>query len=173
MDPEANSRRPIVWPAYLVAAVCFGVAVALSLINLSLIEQLKAAQALAAATQSHANGVVRALTNQRSMLEDLMDADARHIGFAGGDVVIVRDRLYLTLHDLAQPPRGKVYEAWTEAKSSSTFAPSTTFVPDAHGVALVALPVEAKDTAAVEITLEPEGGTKTPSGKVLVTQGLE
>ncbi len=168
MDPQTRGRRAIVWPAYLVAAVCFGVAVALSLVNLSLIEQLRIAQASATREQTHTNNVMRALASERNMLEDLMDVDAQHFNITNGQIVLVRDRVYITMHDLAQPPRGKVYEAWTEARNSSVLVPASTFVPDAHGVAVVGLAPSAKDTGAVAVSVEPEGGAKTPTGKMLV-----
>jgi type II secretory pathway pseudopilin PulG len=168
VDPHARGRRAIVWPAYLVAAVCFAVAVALSLVNLSLLEQLRTAQASAAREATRTSNVVRSLASERSMLEDLMDEDAQRFTITNGQVVLVRDRVYITLHDLAQPPRGKVYEAWTEPRNSTILVPASTFVPDAHGVAVVGLAPEAKDTGAVAVSVEPEGGSKTPTGKMLV-----
>jgi hypothetical protein len=168
MDPRTRGRRAIVWPAYLVAAVCFAVAVALSLVNLSLLEQLRAADASATHAQTRTSNVVRALASERSMLDDLMDVDAQRFNITNGQVVVVRDRMYITLHDLAQPPRGKVYEAWTQARNSSVLVPASTFVPDAHGVAVVGLAPAAKDTGAVAVSVEPEGGMKTPTGKMLV-----
>lgn len=168
MDPRSRSRRALVWPAYLVAAVCFAVAVALSLMNLSLIEQLRTAQGSAARENTHVNNVVRALASERSMLDDLMDTDAQRFAITNGQIVMVRDRVYITMHDLAEPPRGKVYEAWTEPRNSSTYVPASTFVPDAHGVAVVGLSPAAKDTGVVAVSVEPEGGSKSPSGKMLV-----
>lgn len=168
MDPHARGRRAIVWPAYLVAAVCFAVAVALSLVNLSLIEQLRTAQAAAAREHTRTSNVVRSLATERSMLEDLMDEDAQRFNITNGQVVLVRDRVYITLHDLAQPPRGKIYEAWTEPRNSADLVPASTFVPDAHGVAIVGLTPLAKDTGEVAVSVEPEGGSKTPTGKMLV-----
>lgn len=173
MKPETRARRPIVWPAYLVAAVCFALAVALSLLNLSLSEQLKAAQSQVTSLQARSSGVVRALANERSMLEDLMDEDAQRYDVPGGQIVMVRDRVYLTMRDMTQPPHGKVYQAWTQPKGSAAFQPSTPFVPDVHGVAVVALPVSAKETAAVAISVEPEGGSKTPTGKLLILERFE
>jgi hypothetical protein len=172
VDPQTRGRRPIVWPAYLVAAVCFAVAVTLSLINLSLIEQLKAAQSHLALASSRANGLVRDLASERGTLADLMDDDAQRFDIAGGQVVRIRGHLYLTMHDLAQPPRGRVYEAWTQPKNGTTLQPALTFVPDAHGVAVVSIPVDAKDVGAIEITLEPDGGSKAPTSKPLVFEQL-
>jgi anti-sigma-K factor RskA len=141
-------------------------------VNLSLLEQLRTAQASAAREEAHTSSVVRSLASERSMLEDLMDEDAQRFNITNGEVVLVRDRVYITLHDLAQPPRGKVYEAWTEARNSSVLVPASTFVPDAHGVAVVGLAPPAKDTNAVAVSVEPDGGSKTPTGKMLVVVRL-
>jgi hypothetical protein len=173
-DPKPiRATRPIVWPAYLVAAACFALAVALSLMNLSLIEQLKTAQLQAARTQARSSGLVRDLTSERSTIADLMDESAQRLDIPGGQIVRVHDRLYITMHDLAQPPRGKVYQAWTLPKGGKSMQPSLTFLPDAHGVAVVAIPVAAKDTAALAISVEPEGGSKAPTTKPLVVEQLD
>jgi anti-sigma-K factor RskA len=172
VDPQTRGRRPIVWPAYLVAAVCFAVAVTLSLMNLSLIEQLKSAQSQLALAQARSSGLVRDLTGERGTVADLMDESAQRFDIPGGQIVRVRDRLYITMHDLAQPPRGKVYQAWTMPKTGTALQPSLTFVPDAHGVAVVALSTDAKDVAAVEISVEPDGGSKAPTTKPLVVEQL-
>jgi anti-sigma-K factor RskA len=161
------------WPAYLVAAVCFAVAVTLSLMNLSLIEQLKSEQSLVAVAQARSSGLERDLAGERDTLADLMDEEAQRYDVRGGQIVRVRSRLYITMHDMVQPPHGKVYQAWTMPKTGTDLQPSLTFVPDAHGVAVVALPADAKDVAAVAITLEPDGGSKTPTGKTLVLQRLD
>jgi hypothetical protein len=165
-----RGRRPIVWPAYLVAAVCFALAVALSLFNLSLIEQLKTAQTQLAALQAHSDVLVRDLGDSRATLADVMDNSAERFDVPGGQVVRVHDRLYLTMHDLAQPPHGKVYQAWTMTKLGSAATPSVTFVPDDHGVAVIAISPEARDVEAVELTIEPDGGSKTPTGTPLFLQ---
>ena len=154
------------WPAYLVAAVCFAVAVTLSLINLSLIEQLKTAQSQLTLAHTRTTGLVRDLAGERGTLADLMDDDAQRFEITGGQVVRVRNHLYITMHDLAQPPRGRVYEAWTMPKTGTALQPALTFVPDS-------LPVDAKDVAAVEITLEPDGGSKAPTSKPLVLEQLD
>ncbi|HTU69368.1 MAG TPA: anti-sigma factor [Candidatus Baltobacteraceae bacterium] len=165
--------RTRTWPAYLVAAVCFAIAVAVSLVNLSLIEQLRAAQAQAARTQSHSIGLVRDLDSERSTMADLMDESAQRFDIPGGQIVRVRGHLYITMHDLAAAPHGKVYQAWTIAAAGKAPQPSLTFVPDAHGVAVVALPGDAKEIAALAISIEPEGGSKTLTTKPLVVEQLD
>ena len=60
-------------------------------------------------------------------------------------------------------PKGKVYQAWTLPKGAKAVQPSLTFSPNADGVAVVALPVDASKVGAVAVSVEPEGGSKTPT----------
>jgi anti-sigma-K factor RskA len=71
--------------------------------------------------------------------------------------------MYLTLAKLPPLPRGKVYQAWTLPKGAKAVQPSLTFSPNADGVAVVALPVDASKVGAVAVSVEPEGGSKTPT----------
>jgi hypothetical protein len=168
-----RSGGPIVWPAYLVAAVCFAIAVAFSLLNLSLMEQLKSAKAAAAALTQRSTGLARNLENEEATIADLMSEDGRRYDVPNGQVVVVRDRVYLTLHDVGAPPKGKVYEVWTQSKGKKVMTPSTTFIPDAHGVAVIALPVRARAIEAVAVSVEPESGSKAPTGTFLMMQHFE
>ena len=52
------------------------------------------------------------------------------------------------------------------------FAPSPTFLPDARGVALIVLPADARTTAEVSVTLEPDGGSREPTEKPLMDVSL-
>jgi anti-sigma-K factor RskA len=164
----SRSGTSIVWPVYLVAAVCFALAVASSLSNLSLMEQLKTAKARAAALDIRSRGLARNLAGEEMTVADLMSDDAHRYDVTGGQVVVVHDRIYLTMHDMAAPPRGKIYQAWTLARSARAMTPSATFLPDAHGAAVVALPGSARATAAIAVSVEPEGGARTPSSPLFV-----
>jgi len=76
------------------------------------------------------------------------------------------------MRDLPPPPRGKVYQAWTLPKGSKDMAPSVTFEPDSQGVAIVALPADARITTAVAVSVEPEGGSKQPTSKPVLVVPL-
>ncbi|HEY5339518.1 MAG TPA: anti-sigma factor, partial [Candidatus Aquilonibacter sp.] len=167
------TARSIVWPAYLVAAACFAVAVGLSVLNLSLIGQVKTAQTQVAQMSQRSTGLAHDLSSERETVADLMDENAKRFDVPGGQIVQVHDRLYITMHDMPQPPKGKVYQAWTLPKGGKVMQPSLTFVPDAHGVAVVALPVKADITAAVAVSVEPDGGSKAPTSKPLVVQQID
>lgn len=169
----APSRAPIVWPAYLVAAACFAIALISSLYNLTLMQQLKSAQTQLSQAQSRSSSLARNLTDERTLVADLVDDEAKRFELNGGEVVRVHNRIYLTMHDMPQPPRGKVYQAWTLPKGAKNVVPSVTFVPDAHGVAVISLPVDAATTGAVAVSVEPEGGSKQPTTKPIAITTLD
>jgi hypothetical protein len=160
------------WPAYLVAAACFAIALVSSIANISLLGQLKQEQRERATLSERSAALARSLVNERLALFDMLDSHAQRYRIGDGEVVAGGGRIYLALRDLPQPPRGKVYQAWTEAQGSSKELPSPAFLPDARGIALVVLAAEARSTAAVSVTLEPEGGSKDPTGKALMSVAL-
>jgi hypothetical protein len=92
---------------------------------------------------------------------------------AGGEIVKSNNRLYITMHDMAAPPAGKVYQAWTQPKGSKTMVPQPTFVPDKRGVVVVTLSADASKTHAVAVSIEPPGGSKAPTTSPIVLELLE
>lgn len=170
---RARSVAQRLWPAYLVAAACFAVAIVSSLVNLSLMQQIKSVQSANAALSERANGLARSVAQMQTTVADLSSANAERFAVNGGQIVRVRGHLYLAMHDMPQPPRGKVYQAWTLPKGGKTMQPSLTFTPDAHGSALVALPVDARITSAVAVSVEPEGGSKQPTTKPVLVEQLD
>ncbi|MBV8364599.1 MAG: anti-sigma factor [Candidatus Eremiobacteraeota bacterium] len=75
------------------------------------------------------------------------------------------DHLYIAMDGMPLPPKGHVYQAWTEHVGAQKMAPSVTFMPDRSGVALVSLPVNASTVAAIAVSVEPDGGSKAPTTK--------
>lgn len=149
---EATRRmQPRVWPAYAVAAACLAIALLTGLADLSLERQLE---------RDRAQSAVQAQT-----LADLTAPDSQRRRFAGGEVLVHGERLYLAMHALPPPPPGRVYQAWTLAKGAKIVAPSVTFEPAGGGVAVVRLPEAATTIAAVAVSVEPEGGSKQPTTK--------
>jgi anti-sigma-K factor RskA len=161
------------WGPYLVAAACFALAVSLGLINLSLINQLKASKEYALQLEHQSKVVAHEALDDERVLADLTNASAKRYNVANGQIVRIGDRIYLAMHDMPALPHGRVYQAWTLPKGAKEMVPSPTFVPDSHGAALLALPVRAAATAAVAISIEPEGGSKEPTTKPLVVQALD
>ena len=163
-DLRTPSRVPA-WPAYLVAAACFAIAIITSLYNVTLSSQLRDAQNKLSASTTRSSQLAGNLADERATISEIMSTESKHYTAADGEVVTHGGKLYVAMHDLPPAPRGKVYQAWTLAKGSKDMAPSLTFVPDARGVAVVALPVDARLTNAVAVSVEPEGGSKAPTSK--------
>jgi len=80
--------------------------------------------------------------------------------------------VYLALTSLPLLPRGRVYQAWTIAKGATAVAPSITFSPSGNGVTIVPLPEDADRLSGVALTVEPQGGSKTPTTKPAFVQPL-
>jgi anti-sigma-K factor RskA len=168
----SRAERPPVWPAYLVAAACLAIAIVSSIGDIALNNQLHQAKSQVALGAQRSTALARDLAESRSTLSDLLSSDAKRYPINGGEVVTRGGRLYITINGLPAPPRGKTYQAWTLARGAKRVAPSLTFVPDARGVAVVTVPVDARDTAAVAISVEPEGGSKQPTTKPIAFVAL-
>ena len=100
-----------------------------------------------------------------SALAELASPDSKRYPVTGGQVITHAGRVIVALRDLAPPPQGKVYQAWTLANGAKAVAPSITFRPDAGGVAVIELPQSAENLAAVAVSIEPAGGSKAPTSK--------
>ncbi len=170
---KKNGARPLVWPPYFVAAACLAFGLYSSLMNLSLMQQLKSEQTQISQVEHRSTALAANLASERTALADLTSDQARRYDVADGQIVRVNKRLYLTLHDMSTPQHGKVYQAWTLPKGSKTMAPSVTFIPDAHGAAVIALPEDANNVSAVAVSVEPAGGSKQPTSKPVLLQTLD
>ncbi len=162
---EMRAVRPIVWPAYAVAAACLAVALITSIFNTSLSEELHSAQTTVSQLNGNKTQLVRELALQRLEMADLIAPDSQRYAVANGEVLKHGSRLYIAMDALPPPPRGKVYQAWTLRAGATLMSPSVTFVPNSGGVAVVPVPGNAANVAAVAVTVEPEGGSKQPTSK--------
>ncbi|MBV8067477.1 MAG: anti-sigma factor [Candidatus Eremiobacteraeota bacterium] len=161
-------KKAAAWPAYLVAAACFAIALISSIANISLLGELKQTQRQIVTLSERSRVLARELVNERIALSDVLDSHAHRYPVAGGEVITHGMRIYLAIHALPEPPRGKVYQAWTLEKGSTKMSASPTFLPDARGVALIILNADAQSTSEVAVTLEPEGGSREPTSKPLM-----
>lgn len=173
ITPAPQRPRTVVWPAYLVAAACFVLALVSTLVNLSLVQQLRSTQSQLAENRQRSAGLSHELTDERTTVADILDQTAKRYAVHDGEVVAIHDRLYLAMHGMPSLPAGKVYQAWTLPKGSKAMAPSRTFVPDAHGTAIVPIAASAAGTSAVAVSIEPEGGSKAPTTKPVALTTLE
>src|SRR5579862_6383304 len=165
-------RNAAAWPAYLVAAVCFAIALITSIANISLLGQLKQDQREIAMLSERSTALARNLVQERTALADVLDTRAHHYPIGSGEIITHGSRMYLTLHALPEPPRGKVYQAWTRARDATKMSASPTFLPDARGAALIVLSADARSAVEVSITLKPDGGSKEPTSKPLMDAAL-
>ncbi|MHB8432821.1 MAG: anti-sigma factor [Candidatus Tyrphobacter sp.] len=162
------ARRPV-WPAYLVAAVCFALAIVSTLNNLSLTSQLRQVQAQIERSSQRSTMLARTLAVERTALADLENPQAQRYGSANGQIVASNDRLYLLLRNLPMPPHGRVYQAWTQQRGARAMTPSVRFIPDPHGITVVALDqADATHTNAVAVSVEPDSGSKAPTSALVL-----
>jgi hypothetical protein len=160
------------WASSLVAAAAVIFALVSTVQDIRLRSDLANAQRQTSQLQTRVAESQQTSENARTMVADLFAANAKRYPVAGGDVVARGNRVYFALRTLPPLPKGKVYQAWTLAKGAKTVAPSVTFTPNASGFAVVQLPVSATSLAAVALTVEPEGGSKTPTSKPSFVQPL-
>jgi hypothetical protein len=154
-----------------VAAVCFAIALISSIVNISLMGQIKLQQRELAHLSDRSAALARNLATERIAMFDMLDSHAHRYDIGEGEVITRGSRMYLALHALAQPPRGKVYEAWVAEGNARALA-SPTFLPDARGVAFIVLPGDARTATAVLVTIEPDGGSREPTAKPLMQVSL-
>ena len=62
---------------------------------------------------------------------------------------------------MTAPPSGQVYQLWMIQDGQAL--PGPTFTPDSDGEATVQVPGDAANSQAMAITMEPDGGSETPS----------
>lgn len=137
-------------PAYWAAAACLAIAVLAALTAFWFNRELRREIAQSAL--------------QSQTIADLESPQSQRFTFARGEVITHGDRLYITTHDMAAPPAGRVYQAWTLAKGAQRMTPSLTFAPEG-GVAVLRLPQSATNVVAVAVSLEPAGGSQQPTTK--------
>lgn len=159
--------RPIVWPAYAVAAACALLALVVAVWNISVNDQLRQSRADVAQLTAQHHRLLQELARQRLALIDLTSAASQRYPVSGGRIVRRGPRIYLALDALAQPPKGKVYQVWIRRAGAARLSPSVTFVPESSGVAVIQIPADASRVSQIAVTAEPEDGSKQPTGTPL------
>lgn len=160
---EMRAVRPIVWPAYAVAAAFFAFALVMSVVNISLSEQVRRSRSELVQINGHAAALERTLASQQTEIQDLISPDAIRYPVDGGEVIRRGSRLYIAVTALPPAPKGKVYQVWTQRQGATRMTPSVTFVPNNRGVAVIPVPVDASLVAAVAVSIEPDGGSRQPT----------
>ncbi|HEX6205611.1 MAG TPA: anti-sigma factor [Solirubrobacterales bacterium] len=76
----------------------------------------------------------------------------------------------LELAGVPQPPEDKVFEAWVERDGEVEAVPAL-IVPDRHGHAETTI-ADMEGVEAVMVTVEPRGGSETPTGKIVMEMAV-
>jgi len=88
-----------------------------------------------------------------------------------GEVVRLGDeRAVLVAEDLPSPPEGETYEAWILREDVPE--PAGLFEPDDAGVAAAPIEGSIEDADAVAVTVEPSGGSSSPTSDPLITANI-
>jgi hypothetical protein len=161
---SAPGRRSYAWFAYAAAAAAIVVALLTNANNASLRSEHERDIARIATSDARADARAAQASALAARVAALEAPGSKHFAVPGGAVVTSGGHVYFAMR-LPAPPAGKVYQAWTVARGGKAVAPSLTFVPDAGGVAVVELPENAAALKAVALTVEPTGGSKTPTSK--------
>ena len=96
--------------------------------------------------------------------DDARTVDGQFIR-AGGSVEmrVEGHRATLRIEDMDQPPRGRVYQVWTQRFGEEPKPTDALFTVDKDGSASVSVPGEMDDVDQVLVTDEPPGGSSAPT----------
>lgn len=161
--PASGTRSRSTLLAYLAAAAALAIALFSSLSNAALRSEHAADRERIAALERQMNAQARAAQYDRAALADIFAADSRHYPVKGGEIVRRGDKLYLTMWALPELPKGHVYQTWSRSAGTAAIVPGVTFRPNRDGFAIVRLPISARSIDAVALSVEPEGGSKSPT----------
>jgi hypothetical protein len=75
----------------------------------------------------------------------------------------------ITVANLEPPAEGRLYQAWYYPTSDAEPYPGATFSIDATGTGFMLIPADVGMFTDVAITLEPETGSTSPTGPVILT----
>jgi hypothetical protein len=171
VNPRYVRPRPPVWPAYLVAAFCFLIAIISTMSNLSLTSQIRELQ-VRLAGESDALSAARESAAEHALM-DWQSPASKSYDVQYGRIVTANGHIYMVLHGLAMPARGRVYQVWIMPRRAKVLTPSMTFIPDKAGMAALELTdLDANDVRDVAVGVEPTGGSKSPTTELLFEASL-
>ena len=84
-----------------------------------------------------------------------------------------RNRKWLVVADLRPAPPGKVYQLWFVTKTAPVSAGLIRTDSNGHAFSVVSIPPDVDQIDAAAITLEPEGGSATPTMPILALGKVE
>lgn len=171
VNPRYARPRPPVWPAYLVAAFCFLVAIVSTMSNLTLTSQVRELQARLAG-ESDAVAAARESAAEHALM-DWQNPASKRYDVQYGRIVAANGHIYIVLHGLSTPTHGKVYQVWILPRRAKSLTPSMTFIPDKAGMAALELiDLDAADLRELAVSVEPISGSKSPTTRLLFEVSL-
>ena len=158
IDHERARRRPVLRLVMAAAAVLLVIALGAS--NLALRGELDAAAQQAGVLRE----AIAAVGSPGARVASVTGTDAQP-GASGFVVIPAEGDGYLAVHDLMAPPAGQTYAAWTIDASGVPVAADLASPHD--GLAVFVLP-SSRSAEVVALTLEPVGGSTTPTMPIQV-----
>lgn len=98
--------------------------------------------------------------------------NARVAGPGAAQLRVTGDRGELILHRFSAPPAGEIFEAWLERPHGAPSPTSPLFSVAADGSADVELSSSLRGVSLVMVTVEPAGGTRTPTHPAVLSARL-
>lgn len=90
-------------------------------------------------------------------------------GNAGGTAFFALDGTgVVSVTNLAPAPEGRSYQVWYYPTAESEPLPGATFAIDGQGTGFMLIPADVGVFTTIAVTLEPESGTASPSGPVIL-----
>ncbi|MCH2033979.1 MAG: anti-sigma factor [Tenacibaculum sp.] len=180
MKPSGKS-----WISYTgwAASIIVGSALILSQINSSsLSKELKATSVKKEQIQEKLKETTVNLETNETLLAAIRDKNIISIPLQGQKVSPdsyakvywnkTTEKIYVDVQGLPDPPKGKVYQLWSlklEPLTPTSLGTLDNFTADANKIFSIANP---NNSQAFGITLEPEGGSETPTLEQLYTIGV-
>lgn len=170
---SSASGRVLPWIGWAAAAAAVVIAVGLKQDRDALRSALQQSQGQSARLASEvgaANHILGTLTDPRAVRVSLTSPKAAPLPSARATYEPKSGTLLMLASNLQPLPAQKVYELWIIPANGSAPLPVGTFSPDAHGNASLLVPsvhgaVAAK---ALGITIEPTGGSATPTMPIVL-----
>jgi hypothetical protein len=113
-----------------------------------------------------------ALLGREALDEDGRVVTARvnpELGGSRASLEVEGSRARLVGNRLPPPPAGRVYQVWVDRGGAAPEPTSALFSPRRDGSASVDVPGSLEGVRAVMVTDEPAGGSRTPTGRIILT----
>ncbi len=152
IDSARRFRRSVGW----IAAAAVGV------VALVLVGDVRDQQQTITAMNQHTAEVMQLITAD--------DAKVLPLALPEGDSTVVvsmgREEAMVMAQDLGAPDEGMVYQTWAyDAQGNPT--PAGTFMPDDSGHVAAPIATELGDCSMLSVTVEPKGGSTSPTSEPL------